>query len=134
MCQWGHIFAFLFQVICCLTSLFLKVPTHVSPSFNLNSGQGDSFLMNLLTCFFLPFLLPSFLAETADPDTFAASASFCSFGAGGSVNDEGRFNAKMPKWMLLIGGSRGCCHQFCPFGLRSCSLPARVGSGYPLHT
>jgi hypothetical protein len=102
MCQWGHSFAFLFQVIHCLTSLFPKVPAHVSPSFTLNSGQGDSFMMNLLSCFFLLFLLPSFLAATAAPAAFAASVSFCSFGAGGLVNDDGRFNAKVPKWMPLM--------------------------------
>jgi hypothetical protein len=91
-----------FQVICCLTSLFLKVPTHVSQSFNLNSGHGDSFLMNLLTCFFLPFLPPSFLVATAAPAVFAASASFCLFGMGGQVNDDRRFNSKVPKQTLSM--------------------------------
>ncbi len=103
MCQRGHILALSFQMGRLETSLFPNVPTHVLPSFNLKLGQGELFLMYLF-CFFLPFLPPSFCVPPAAPaaaaGAFAASCSIRSVVVGGSVKDNGRFRANVPKQML----------------------------------
>ena len=105
MCQRGHIFALSFQMGHLETSLFPNVPTHVLPSFNLKPGQGELFLMYLF-CFFLPFLPPSFCVPPAAPaaaaGAFAASCSIHSVAVGGSVKEDGRFRANVPKQTLSI--------------------------------
>jgi hypothetical protein len=105
MCQRGLIFALSFQIGRLETSLFPNVPTHVSPSFNLKSGQGELFLMYLF-CSFLSFLPPSFCVPPAAPaaaaGAFAASCSIHSVAVGGSVKEDGRFRANVLKQTLLI--------------------------------
>ncbi len=101
-------------VLCCHDRGMLpKVPTFgcradMSPTCRQLSQprwQGELFLMYQF-CFFLPFLPPSFCVPPAAPaaaaGAFAASCSIRSVGVGGSVKEDGRFRANVPKRMLSI--------------------------------
>jgi hypothetical protein len=107
MCQRGHIFALMFQAGRLETSLLPNVPAHVLPSFILNSGQGDLFLMNLFGFFLFPSLPPTFFAPPAVPpadaaSAFAPSSSVGSLVAGGSVKEDGRWRVNVPKRTLSM--------------------------------